>query len=135
MIVHNISDVFLYLAKSMHYIANIHPKYRATTNSVFTFFGVSFFLSRLVGFPMLVWSAWMDSYAVIGHTLPLHGTTNFCLCVLLCLHVFWFYLIVRMARRLSAAGDEYVSDVRSDSEDEDEGNKQRKNAKNVKKKT
>jgi len=52
--------------------------------------------------------------------MPLHLYTSTFLVLLLCLHVNWFYLIVRMAFRLLAAGNKNVKDVRSDSEEDDD---------------
>lgn len=88
---------------------------------MFTVFGVSFFLSRLVLLPVLVWSAHVESAMIIGPSQPVWWETNIALKILLVLHLNWFYLIIRMASKLKAAGDEFVSDVRSDdSEEEDE---------------
>jgi len=121
LIVHNISDVFLYLSKSMHYISYVQPKYRNITTHMFTCFGVSFFLSRLVLLPVLVYSAHVESYSVLGPTMPVWMETNIFLKVLLVLHAYWFYLIIRMARKMNAASDgEFVSDVRSDDSEEEE---------------
>jgi hypothetical protein len=83
------------------------------TDNLFVAFAVAFFLSRLVVFP----------FWVVRHTLTLPqqyigkyrgvDALNGFLCVLVCLHIYWMSMIVRMALKMASDG-KAEKDGRSD---------------------
>jgi len=82
----------------------------------FHIFGVSFFVTRLVFYPYVVWSAHIEGQEF----LPYAGAEWTCvglLYVLLLLQLYWFSLIMKVVVKLINGGE--VEDVRSDDEDED----------------
>jgi len=65
---------------------------------------------------------------------PGYWTFAVLLVALQCLHVFWFWLILKMAWRLLSSGESIEKDVRSDDEDdllEIEGSLGHRNAKKI----
>lgn len=110
MVVHDSSDVFLEFAKLAKY-----NKWGRTCDVAFVFFAVSFFVFRLIVYPFYL----IRGFAVVTLDI-LNGSfgywfTNAFLGVLLCLHIFWFYLIMRMVFRLLVKG-EVEKDIRSGSD-------------------
>lgn len=127
---HDIGDVFLYSAKFLHHLGLV-----GWDTVVFAMFAATFYLTRLVMFPRLLymicvetlqvvverpefngWARWMDVY--IWHYLAfvvLLGT-------LLVLHCFWFALILKMIYREVVLGVKVseAGDIRSDDEGEAE---------------
>ena len=119
MIVHDAADFFLEIAKIFNYMCKARPWAQKITDFFFVAFAVVFFLTRLVVFPIHVW--WFNSMMVPRKYLGYHyeglGILNAFLFVLICLHTYWMYLIIRMALKMMASG-EAPNDERSD-DDED----------------
>jgi len=123
LIVHNLSDIFLYGGKCFHYIAQKVPSHTTLakimsgiTNTLFLIFTVSFFLTRLVYLPFYIArSALFDAPQYIPQAPYIRIALVF-LFTLVGLHCFWFYLIVRMLVRVLRS-DEF-NDIRSDSDEE-----------------
>eukprot|EP01132_Coremiostelium_polycephalum_P000628 gene628-779_t len=119
--IHNLSDIFLYSAKSLNYMQkeSKNKTLYLMAETLFVLFAVSFFLARLIFFPFtLVRSTLWEAYYV-SISYPLFYPTNVALLTLLLLHMFWFYLILRIVYNKLIKGNN-VDDIRSDSEDEDE---------------
>jgi len=122
---HDVVDIFLYLAKTLHY-SRVSSR---VVDATFMIFVVVFFCARLVLFPLYsVWPA-LDIWTireVTGGLVKYHWQVpagiilpTF-LCVLQILHLYWFGLILKMVRKILKQKALHVEkDIRS--EDEDEG--------------
>ncbi|KAL6468587.1 hypothetical protein MHYP_G00221110 [Metynnis hypsauchen] len=113
MLVHDASDVFLESAKIFNY-----AKWEKVCNSIFVLFAVVFMVTRLVIFPFwIIHSTWVyppDYYpAFFGYYF-----FNAMLVILLMLHIFWAYLILRMVKKFLFGS--LTKDERSDNEEEDD---------------
>lgn len=110
---HDISDIFLEGAKICVY-SNINK----VADILFICFGASFFVSRLIFYPgWILHTTWVKSMWLYN-PFPGYYLFNALLLVLQFLHIFWFYLIIKMAIRLVSGNQ--VEDSRSDYEDDDE---------------
>lgn len=120
---HDVSDVFLELGKCVNYASKVESQKRWASpicDTLFVCFAVSFFVMRLLIYPVWVfyWSyvyvgerfgkEWMGFWVFYGLLMTLQ-----------LLHIFWFYLICRMAYRLLTTGID--GDVRSEDEDDEPG--------------
>lgn len=105
---HDISDIFLCLAKVAHY-----ARLETITNISFGIFAASFAYLRLYCLPIVTFVCWL--YLPRAHAVSIGLWFQTCLMsvVLQGLHTFWFYLIIRMTYRLVAG---VKGDVRSDDE-------------------
>jgi ceramide synthetase len=119
---HDLSDVFLEGCKVLNYTSK-PPSRRWIKNHIvdpgFGVFTVVFFITRLVLFPRyILYSVFIEGYRVYG--CEWGGCPIFIglLSALQCLHIFWFYLIMRMVMKLFMGQME--GDVRSDDEGEEE---------------
>ncbi|XP_056134532.1 ceramide synthase 2 [Lampris incognitus] len=113
MLVHDASDVLLESAKLFNY-----AKWEKTCNVLFLVFAIVFMVTRLIIFPFwLIHCTWV--YPVY-HYPPFFGYYffNVMLVVLLFLHVFWAYLILRMVQKFFFGT--MTKDERSDNEEEEE---------------
>ncbi|CAM9192043.1 unnamed protein product [Ectocarpus sp. 13 AM-2016] len=114
MLCHDVADIFMETAKLFNYSQKrYHWCHLAADGFFFVFAGV-FGFSRLYIFPKyLVLSVWRT--AVLSEVMRHFFTGQ--LCTLLVLHVFWFYLIMRMVYMFVFHGVE--EDIRSDNEQEE----------------
>ncbi|KAF7703184.1 ceramide synthase 2 [Silurus meridionalis] len=113
MLVHDASDVFLESAKIFNY-----AKWERTCNGIFVLFAAVFMVTRLVIFPFwIIHCTWVyppDFYPVFfGYYF-----FNAMLVILLMLHVFWAYLILRMVKKFLFGS--LTKDERSDNEEEED---------------
>lgn len=115
MTVHDVADSLLELAKLFNYVSRARPWAQQVTDLLFILFAIVFFISRLVIFPfVVVWRSVQDSYLTVGPARSLDYLHGF-LGVLVCLHIFWMSLILRMAIKMAASGTA-EKDERSDDE-------------------
>uniref|UniRef100_A0A674A4M1 Ceramide synthase 3 n=1 Tax=Salmo trutta TaxID=8032 RepID=A0A674A4M1_SALTR len=94
MLIHDASDVLLESAKLFNY-----AKWETTCNSLFVVFAIVFMVTRLIIFPFwLIHCTWV--YPTLQYP-PFFGYYffNVMLVVLLFLHIFWAYLILRMVNK------------------------------------
>ncbi|MEQ2234146.1 Ceramide synthase 5, partial [Ilyodon furcidens] len=92
LLVHDASDFLLEAAKMANY-----AKYQRLCDFLFIFFSVVFFITRLVIFPIWVLNSTMfESWAIVG-PYPSWWLFNILLLLLQVLHIFWSYLISRIA--------------------------------------
>ncbi|XP_061543600.1 ceramide synthase 5 isoform X6 [Phycodurus eques] len=92
MCVHDASDFLLEAAKLANY-----AKYQRLCDLLFIIFSLTFFLTRLVIFPIWVLNSTMfESWLIVG-PFPSWWLFNVLLLVLQVLHVIWSYLIARIA--------------------------------------
>jgi len=107
MALHDVSDIFLELAKCF-----VYAKWKIA-DTLFTVFAFVFIVSRIIIFPYsilyttLIKSMWLFS------PYPGYYFFNGLLIVLWCLHLFWAYIIVSMAIRMMKVG-KLEKDARSD---------------------
>jgi ceramide synthetase len=118
MIVHDVADIFLELAKVFNYISNRNPTVhwvRFSAEITFGVFAVVFFLSRLYFYPRYVVSSVifdagktfrMDWFGYWLFLVPL--------LILQCLHIFWFYLVCKMIYKMLFSTVKVDKDERSD---------------------
>uniref|UniRef100_A0A3Q3CLW3 Ceramide synthase 3a n=1 Tax=Haplochromis burtoni TaxID=8153 RepID=A0A3Q3CLW3_HAPBU len=94
MLIHDASDVFLESAKLFNY-----AKWEKTCKTLFVLFAIVFMVTRLIIFPFwLIHCTWV--YPVLYYPAFFgYYFFNTMLVVLLCLHIFWAYLILRMIRK------------------------------------
>lgn len=116
LVIHDLSDVFLNLAKCFHYV-----EMKALTDITFGVFAFVFFVTRLVLFPKVAYSIWWEPQ--LYHTdISLYSLQLYfwklALLILQILHIFWFSTITRMIVDSIILGG-VKKDARSDS-DEDE---------------
>ena len=123
---HDIADIFLESAKCFNYAANNSARCKAWAKPLcdvlFACFAVSFMVTRLWIFPKYLWwslyqhapenlnGVWPGWFLYIGLLWTLQG-----------LHIYWFYLILKMVRKMFTTGID--KDERSDDEDDDDKDK------------
>ena len=116
MVVHDVADSLLELAKLFNYVSNVRPWAQILTDTFFVCFAVAFFLSRNLVFPFYILR---HTYTAPYTLVPQAGTSvtvlNFFLTVLECLHIMWFSTILRMAVKMVREGAA-TKDDRSDDE-------------------
>lgn len=114
--VHDASDFLLEAAKLANY-----AKYQRLCDFLFIVFGVVFFITRLVIYPIWVLNSTMfESWSIVG-PFPSWWLFNILLLVLQVLHIIWSYLIARIAIKAMLRGkvsNDVRSDIESSSEDE-----------------
>ena len=117
LLVHDVSDIFLEYAKGTNYIW----EGSAATSIFFAVFAVMFLICRLVVYP-----AYMIKQTLV------HSEQDFChrswysldfmgvlLSILLCLHVFWMYLITNILIKAVTGGA--IQDSREEADSEEDG--------------
>ncbi|KAK1890815.1 Ceramide synthase 2 [Dissostichus eleginoides] len=113
MLIHDASDVLLESAKVFNY-----AKWEKTCQGIFVVFAIVFMVTRLIIFPFwLIHCTWV--YPVL-HYPAFFGYYffNVMLVVLLCLHIFWAYLILHMIKKFMFGN--LTRDERSDFEENEE---------------
>jgi ceramide synthetase len=93
---HNINDIFLEAAKICKYAG-----FDDLANVNFVFLILSWIASRLYFFPFhIIRSTYYDTYEIVFKNtqyLPQYYIANGCLIVLFFMHLYWFFLICRIA--------------------------------------
>ena len=90
---------------------------------LFGIFMVTFFITRLVLYPYVVWSSQFEcrKFVNVYKNTPLlfgYWTCILLLYIVLALQAYWFYLIMKVAIKVITKGE--AEDVRSDDEDDDD---------------
>uniref|UniRef100_A0A8C6T3E8 Ceramide synthase 5 n=1 Tax=Neogobius melanostomus TaxID=47308 RepID=A0A8C6T3E8_9GOBI len=99
MCVHDASDFLLEAAKMANY-----AKFQRVCDSIFIVFSLVFFVTRLIIYPLWVLNSTMfESWDIVG-PYPSWWVFNSLLLVLQGLHIFWSYLIARIAIRAVSRG-------------------------------
>lgn len=99
-ILHNISDVFLHLAKILNYM-----DLSVLSHLGLVAFALSFFVLRLVCFPMLIWETIKGVPMFVDGMITGWGLIIWLKILLVPLHAYWFLIIVRLAMRLMSGED------------------------------
>ncbi|XP_069678484.1 ceramide synthase 6 isoform X1 [Periplaneta americana] len=112
LVTHDCADIFLESAKMAKY-----ANYQRVCDSLFVIFTVLWIITRLGLFPMwIIYSTAIEAPKIVA-MFPAYYFFNFLLILLLCLHLFWTYVIVKIAYKSLAAG-QMEGDIRSSSSDE-----------------
>ncbi|XP_046898356.1 ceramide synthase 2 isoform X1 [Hypomesus transpacificus] len=115
MLVHDASDILLESAKLFNY-----AKWETTCNTLFVVFTVVFMVTRLVIFPFwLIHCTWVYPLEHYDAFFAYYFF-NAMLVILLFLHIFWAYLILRMVKKFLFGN--LTGDVRSENEEEEDEN-------------
>uniref|UniRef100_A0A8B9YWC4 Ceramide synthase 2 n=1 Tax=Buteo japonicus TaxID=224669 RepID=A0A8B9YWC4_9AVES len=123
MALHDSSDYLLESAKMFNYAG-----WRNTCNNIFIVFAAVFIVTRLVILPFWI------MHCTVVYPLDLYPAFfgyyffNFMMVVLQSLHIFWAYLIIRMAQKFITG--KVVEDERSDREETDNSEEEEEAAKN-----
>ncbi|KAM4708172.1 ceramide synthase 4 isoform 1-T2 [Discoglossus pictus] len=119
MLLHDTADLILEAAKMFNY-----TKWKRVCDVLFLIFAVVFMITRLYIFPTRV--IYSTYYSSMENFQPFFGYYffNALLMVLQLLHVFWAYLILHMAYRLTFVVGTVDKDVRSDVEESEESGKE-----------
>ncbi|XP_049644243.1 ceramide synthase 4-like [Suncus etruscus] len=112
LLLHECSEILLEACKMFNYM-----QYQKVSNVLFIIFACVFFYTRLVVFPTQVLYSTYYKY-IVGRS-PYFGYyfLNWLLMMLQVMHVYWFYLILRMLYSFTLKGK--LKDVRSDVEESD----------------
>jgi len=120
------ADVPLHMAKQCKYISDSRKAngmdfkaWGVAADRLFEFFAVVFFVTRILLYPYVCWSAHIESYRYFPHHLP-EWTCLALLDILLFLQFYWFWLLIKAVINMISKGE--VEDIRSDDEDESTGN-------------
>ncbi|EGC32326.1 hypothetical protein DICPUDRAFT_98903 [Dictyostelium purpureum] len=125
---HNISDIFLYSAKSLNYVCKTtknNYKLYLFAETMFVLFVISFFVMRLVFLPFALIRSTLFEASYVSIFFPLFYPTNVCLVTLEILHMFWFYLIIKIIYNKFFKKENF-DDIRSDSDEEESKPKSKK---------
>lgn len=114
LVCHEANDIFLEAAKMARY-----AKHESLTTGIFVSFMLSWFTTRVFMFPyFVIRSTLFESVArarelgVEKSIRPHHTILNFFLIFLYCLHVYWSYLILRIAiKQLTTGGADDIREV------------------------
>ncbi|XP_040394560.1 ceramide synthase 2 isoform X1 [Cygnus olor] len=123
MALHDSSDYLLESAKMFNYAG-----WRNTCNNIFIVFAAVFIVTRLVILPFWI------MHCTVVYPLDLYPAFfgyyffNFMMAVLQSLHIFWAYLIIRMAQKFITG--KVVEDERSDREETDNSEEEEEVVKN-----
>lgn len=129
LLLHDISDIFLEIAKLFNYIAQ--PKSNNwmrdyIVDPLFITFAITFFITRLVIYPFFILrSVFIEGYEAFGCGWGGCYAFVILLSILQILHIFWFYLIARMILMFLSKSIE--SDIRSDEEEIEDEEEDEKN--------
>jgi len=106
---HDINDISFELGKTFVYKHN-----NFAVNICFVFTMVSWVITRLIILPFVVIrSTAIESLEYIPRDLfPFYWGFNFCFCLLVFLHAYWFGLMLRMAYRIVRGKEKAVIDTR-----------------------
>jgi len=119
--VHDISDPLLQGGKMIHY-AN---RETFLTKAVFALFAISFGYSRLYLYPTVcIASVYFEAHKFFGPAFATWAGFLLLLVILQALHIYWYYLVLRMAVGLLLQKE--WKDARSDSDVSDDEGKKRK---------
>jgi len=134
---HDAADVFIELGKLLRY-----GHYNMAVNVVFIIFFTIWIATRLVYYPF--WIIHSVMFTAPGMIQESYRWLNilqrpliprillFMLCTLVILHIFWTYVLLRIAAKSLRPGGE-IGDVREESEDESDEDDQKAKLKNNKK--
>lgn len=98
LIVHDCADIFLEAAKITKY-----ANYQKLCDCIFAFFTVIWIITRLGFYPRIIYSSSVEAPSILP-MFPAYYIFNSLLILLLCLHVAWTYLILKIAHTAWKSG-------------------------------
>jgi len=112
------ADTFLHIAKICKYTADAPGKPRKAlwqncADVGFALFAVVFFVTRLLMYPYICWSAHWEATEYFAKGTP-EWTCVTLLWILMALQMYWFILLIKAIYRMFSAGG--IEDIRSDSD-------------------
>lgn len=111
MMLHDVNDIIMEIAKSLSY-AKLHT----LSNGVLACFVVAWAVLRLYCFPRyILYSTYVEVQQVLGFKPPAYYLINGGLTLLYCLHLYWFSLIMKVAYVAVTTGR--GKDVREEDDD------------------
>ncbi|XP_023706928.1 ceramide synthase 6 isoform X1 [Cryptotermes secundus] len=115
LLTHDCSDIFLEAAKMAKY-----ANYQRVCDALFVLFTILWIITRLGVFPMwIIYSTAIEAPNYV-EMFPAYYVFNSLLLLLLVLHLFWTYVILKIAYKSMVAG-QMEGDIRSSSSDEVSG--------------
>ncbi len=113
MVLHDPNDIFMEAAKVASYCGVLD-----VATGIFAMFMVSWVALRLTALPlMVIRSTLLELPELLGGHPPLYFAFNGGLLLLLCLHCYWFMLMLHIAYARLVSGK--ADDIREDSNDDD----------------
>ncbi len=114
MLLHDINDVIMECAKMASY-----SRAKDLSTLLLVLFVLCWAALRLTAFPfMVIRSTLTELPAVLGGKPPMYYWFNGGLLLLLCLHVYWFALIMRVAKHALSTGE--GKDLREEDDSDDD---------------
>lgn len=98
LIVHDCADIFLEAAKITKY-----ANYQKLCDCIFAFFTLIWIVTRLGFYPRIIYSSSVEAPTILP-MFPAYYIFNSLLILLLCLHVAWTYLILKIAHTALKSG-------------------------------
>ncbi|KAJ9596203.1 hypothetical protein L9F63_027173, partial [Diploptera punctata] len=112
LLIHDCADIFLEAAKMAKYAS-----YQKVCDLLFVIFTILWITTRLGIYPMwIIYSTTIEAPKIVA-MFPAYYIFNFLLILLLVLHLFWTYMILKIAFKFLAAG-QMEGDIRSSSSEE-----------------
>ena len=118
---HDLADIWLESGKCLNYMSKVRGRkwIKHVTDVFFAIFTATFAYTRLWLFPQ------QGVYSSVVHSAALYGWAMYLMIGLLvmlqCLHVFWFFLILKMVVKLFHNGGSVSKDERSDDDGFEDG--------------
>lgn len=103
LLIHDAADIFLESAKVFNYISKARGREWAkhVCDIMFALFAITFFVTRLVFFPRyVIYDVLYVSPITFNNDWFGYWTFAALLIILECLHIFWFYLVLKMVKLL-----------------------------------
>jgi hypothetical protein len=121
MVCHSAFDPFLNAAKCFHYIFPKKSPWHMLADVNFAVCAIVFFVFRFIMYPQVIWAALFSGQELSdwANCSYVENSLKVMLCLLLPIHAFWFYLIMRVLIK-ALGGGTVQGDARSDDEDEEE---------------
>lgn len=98
LVIHDCADIFLEAAKITKY-----ANYQKLCDGIFAVFTLIWIITRLGFFPRIIYSTSMEAPRIVP-MFPAYFIFNSLLILLLCLHVAWTYLILKIAHNSLKSG-------------------------------
>jgi ceramide synthetase len=124
---HDITDIWLELAKASHYLSSRKgnrecPRWETVANGCFVMFVLTWFLFRLYWYPLkvLYTTGVVTGYRAYSRGCGLYGFFNSLLWILLGLNIYWLIFILQLLFRVLTGTANGMQDTREDEDDEDE---------------
>lgn len=106
LVIHDCADIFLEAAKITKY-----ANYQKLCDAIFAVFTIIWIITRLGFYPRVIYSSSVEAPRILP-MFPAYYIFNSLLIMLLCLHVAWTYMILKIAHSSLKSGKVSVSTTR-----------------------